>query len=76
MVLDIIVSSIVLDIIGISIVLDIVVISIVLNIIVISLLLLAEYKSIDSECQLFREIKYLEFGSRIERSVYNKRKRK
>ena len=42
----------------------------------ISLLLLAEYKSIDSECQLFREKKYLEFGSRIERSVYNKRKRK
>ena len=42
----------------------------------ISLLLLAEYKSIDSECQLFREIKYLELGSRIERSVYNKRKRK
>ena len=42
----------------------------------ISLLLLAEYKSIDSECQLFREIKYLELGSRIERSVYNTRKRK
>jgi len=42
----------------------------------ISLLLLAEYKSIDSECQLFREIKFLELGSRIERSVYNKRKRK
>jgi len=42
----------------------------------ISLFLLAEYKSIDSECQLFRDIESLELGSRIERSVYNKRKRK
>lgn len=42
----------------------------------ISLVLLAEFKSIDSEHQLFREIRGLEIGSRIERSVYNRRKRK
>ena len=42
----------------------------------ISLILLAEYKSIDSECQLFREIKGFDIESKIERSVYNKRKRK
>ena len=39
-------------------------------------LLLAEYKSIDSECQLFRDIKSLELGSRIERSVYNIKEKK
>jgi hypothetical protein len=42
----------------------------------ISLIITAEYKSIDSECQLFRDIKHLKIGSKIERSVYNKRKRK
>lgn len=42
----------------------------------ISLILLAEYKSIDSECQLFRDIKGFDIESKIERSVYNKRKRK
>lgn len=42
----------------------------------ISLIILAEFRSIDSECQLFREIKGLEIESKIERSVYNRRKRK
>ena len=42
----------------------------------ISLMILAEFKSIDSEHQLFREIKGFEIASRIERSVYNRRKRK
>lgn len=42
----------------------------------ISLILLAEFKSIDSEDQLFREIKGFEIESKIERSVYNRRKRK
>lgn len=42
----------------------------------ISLILLAEFKSIDSEHQLFREIKGFEIESKIERSVYNRRKRK
>lgn len=42
----------------------------------ISLIILAEFKSIDSEHQLFREIKGLEIESKIERSVYNRRKRK
>jgi hypothetical protein len=42
----------------------------------ISLIILAEYKSIDSEYQLFREIKGLGIESKIERSVYNRRKRK
>ena len=42
----------------------------------ISLVVLAEFKSIDSEHQLFREIKGLEIESKIERSVYNRRKRK
>lgn len=42
----------------------------------ISLIILAEFKSIDSEHQLFREIKGLEIASKIERSVYNRRKRK
>ena len=42
----------------------------------ISLILLAEFKSIDSEHQLFRDIKGFEIESKIERSVYNRRKRK
>ena len=42
----------------------------------ISLIILAEFKSIDSEHQLFREIKGFEIESKIERSVYNRRKRK
>ena len=42
----------------------------------ISLMILAEFKSIDSEHQLFREIKGFEIGPNIERSVYNRRKRK
>jgi len=42
----------------------------------ISLILVAEFKSIDSEYQLFREIKGFEIAHKIERSVYNKRKRK
>jgi hypothetical protein len=37
--------------------------------------LTAEYMSIDSECQLFREIS-IDFKNKIERSVYNRRKRK
>ncbi len=42
----------------------------------ISLVVLAEFKSIDSEHQLFREIKGFEIESKIERSVFNRRKRK
>ena len=42
----------------------------------ISLIILAEFKSIDSEHQLFREIKGFEIEPKIERSVYNRRKRK
>ena len=42
----------------------------------ISLIMLTEFKSIDSEHQLFREIKGFEIESKIERSVYNRRKRK
>lgn len=42
----------------------------------ISLLILAEYKSIDSEHQLFRELKGTFLEGKIERSVYNRRKRK
>jgi hypothetical protein len=42
---------------------------------VISLIVLAEFKSIDSEHQLFREIQGLDIGSKVERSVYNRRKR-
>lgn len=38
--------------------------------------MLAEYKSIESEHQLFREIKGFDIASKIERSVYNRRKRK
>lgn len=41
----------------------------------ISLIILAEFKSIDSEHQLFREIQGLNISSKIERSVYNRRKR-
>ena len=37
---------------------------------------MAEFKSIDSEHQLFREIKGFEIEPKIERSVYNRRKRK
>lgn len=42
----------------------------------ISLIILAEFKSIDSEHQFFREIKGFDIASKIERSVYNRRKRK
>lgn len=42
----------------------------------ISLIILAEFKSIDSEDQLFIEIKGFAIESKIERSVYNRRKRK
>lgn len=42
----------------------------------ISLIILAEFKSIDTEYQLFREIKDFDIASKIERSVYNRRKRK
>lgn len=42
----------------------------------ISLIILAEFKFIDSEYQLFRYIKGFEIDSKIERSVYNRRKRK
>ncbi len=41
-----------------------------------NLIILVELKSRDSEHQLFREIKELEIASKIERSVYNRRKRK
>lgn len=43
---------------------------------IISLIVLAEFKSIDSEHQLFRDIKGFEIEPKIERSVYNRRKRK
>ena len=42
----------------------------------ISLIILAEFKSIDSEHQLFRDIKGFEIEPKIERCVYNRRKRK
>jgi hypothetical protein len=42
----------------------------------ISLAILAEFKSIDSERQLFREIESIGIDTKIERSVYNRRKRK
>ena len=42
----------------------------------ISLILLAEFKSIDSEHQLFRELNGTLFEGKIERTVYNRRKRK
>jgi len=38
--------------------------------------LVIEYRGIDSEYQLFRDLKYTELATKIERSVYNKRKRK
>ena len=37
--------------------------------------LTAQYMSIDSECQIFRTLKGLELADKIERSVYNRRKR-
>ena len=46
------------------------------NIELISLNITAEYMSIDSECQLFRIIESTFLQGRIERSVYNRRKRK
>jgi len=42
----------------------------------ISLIILAKFKLIDSEHQLFRDIKGFAIESKIERSVYNRRKRK
>ena len=45
------------------------------NLELIALNITAEFKQIDSECQLFREIKNTYLFSKIERSVYNKRKR-
>lgn len=42
----------------------------------ISLIVLAEYKSIDSEHQLFRDLKGTSLESKIERSLYNRWKRK
>jgi len=42
----------------------------------ISLIILAEFKSIDSEHQLFRELNGTVLDGKIERSVYNRRKRK
>lgn len=42
----------------------------------VGLIITAEYKSIDSEYQLIRELKGTRFDGKIERSVYNKRKRK
>lgn len=38
--------------------------------------LTAEYMSIDSECQLFRLIESTSLHGKIERSVYNRRKRR
>lgn len=46
------------------------------NIELISLNITAEYMSIDSECQLFRAISSTYLNSKIERSVYNRRRRK
>jgi hypothetical protein len=42
----------------------------------ISLELAAQYMGIDSECQLFRVMSGLEIADKIERTVYNRRKRK
>lgn len=42
----------------------------------ISLIILAEFKSIDSEHQLFRELSGTKLEHKIERTVYNRRKRK
>jgi len=46
------------------------------NIELIAMNFTAEYMSIDSECQLFRTIINSNLADKIERSVYNKRKRK
>ena len=43
---------------------------------VIGLIIRGEYKSIDSEHQLFRDLKGSSLDGKIERSVYNRRKRK
>ncbi len=43
---------------------------------IVSLVIWAEFKSIDSEYQLFREIQGWEIEGKIERSMYNRRKRK
>lgn len=43
---------------------------------VVGLIIWAEYKSIDSEHQLFRDLKGSHLEGKIERSVYNRRKRK
>lgn len=45
------------------------------NIELIALNLTAEFKQIDSECELFRELQNTYLAPKIERSVYNKRKR-
>ena len=45
------------------------------NLELVALNLTAEYNGIDSECQLFRIIERSFLGDKIERSVYNKRKR-
>lgn len=45
------------------------------NLELIAMNLSAEYLGIDSECQLFRAIKNAELKEKIERSVYNRRKR-
>jgi len=46
------------------------------NIEVVAISLTSEYMGIDSECQLFRVIKYTQLEGLIERSVYNKRRRR
>ena len=46
------------------------------NLELVALNLTAEYMSYNSELQLFRVIKGTEFENKIERSVYNKRRRK
>ena len=46
------------------------------NIELIALNITSEFKQIDSECSLFREIENTYLFDKIERSVYNKRKRK
>ena len=45
------------------------------NLELIAMNLTAEYIGINSECQLFRDISSTYLSSKIERSVYNKRKR-
>ena len=46
------------------------------NIELVALILTSEYMSYNSELQLFRAISGTELGTKIERSVYNKRRRK